>query len=175
MKRLEYTRDGFRDYLNNLVRGDSVIIMRDGHEFIKSSITSKDARNRVLRADRDRFSMEDGKSQKTPSRIMCPSNTVIGQWETCQRRASLAKRASDAFSRKKCMSIPIFDLRELLTLIGVSEDWVKNVDREHRGTGKLQAELTDVACKIWRHNVIVRLPIDDLEYLVDLLEGRLIE
>lgn len=175
MKRLEYTKDGFRDYLLGLRKGDFVIVMKDGHEFVKLAVSSIDSKNGWIRADHDKFSMNDGFSVKTKSRIMCPSQNVIGQWETCILRGRLADRASTAFSHKKCMSLPIEDLRELLTSIGVSEDWLKNIDREFRETGKLKQELSDIACKMWRYNVVVRLPIDDLEYLIDLLEGRLVE
>jgi hypothetical protein len=174
MKQLEYTPEGFREYLQYLKKGDVIIIKKDGHEFVKTTVTSTGDHPGVVRAIKDVFSAEDGVSQRTAHRIMCPSKNVLHQWEVCIHRGTLADRADKAFSHEKCMKLIPEDLKELLRLIGVNEDWIHNADREFRETVKLKKEFSDIACRMWRYNVIVKIPLDDLEYLVDMLEGRLV-
>lgn len=171
MKQLEYSHKGFADYLRGLTKGDFVIVKRRGHEFVKVAVTS--ASGDTIRADKDTFSVQTGISEKTGYRIMCPSENVIWQWKNCIERGRLADRADAKFSHKKCMSLDVEDLKELAKIVGVHETWLEKTARDLHGTGKSHKAIADVVKTMWRYDVIVKLPFEDLEYIVDMLEGRL--
>jgi len=173
MKQLEYEPQAFADYLGDLKKGDFVIVKRKGHEFVKRPVSSVNKSLGLVRVDKDAFDIESGISSKTTFRIMCPSSTVIHQWKNCIERSGLAERANEKFSHKKCMSLPIDDLKELARIIGVHETWIEKTDRDLRGTGDIKTAIADVVKTMWRYDLIVKMDFDDLEYITDMLEGRL--
>ena len=173
MKRLEYTPEKFSKYLSGLKKGDFVIVKRRGHEFVKVAVSSSNRVKEVVRADKDAFDIRTGISEKTTFRIMCPSETVIHQWKNCIERSSLAQRANDKFSHKKLMSLGIDDLKELARIVGVHETWIEKTDRELRGNGNIHKAIADVVKTMWRYDLVVKMEFDDLEYITDMLEGRL--
>jgi hypothetical protein len=71
------------------------------------------------------------------------------------------------------MSLDIEDLKELAKIVGVHETWLEKTARDLHGTGKSHKAIADVVKTMWRYDVIVKLPFEDLEYIVDMLEGRL--
>lgn len=173
MKKLEYTPQGFSDYLRDLKKGDHIIVKRDGRNLNKTVVSSRGAATGVVRADNDCFSLEDGVSEKSGFRIMCPSATVIRQWEICERRRGLADRANAKFSHKRCMSLCIEDLTELAEIIGIDRDWLHSTDKKHFGKGTLREAIADAVKQIWRYDRIVKMEMEDLEYITDMMEGRL--
>lgn len=94
-----YTDEIYAEYMDSLVAGDDIIVMQNGHEFIKMRVTS--IGEDVVRCGAANHFDLDGNGIKKPGTVMLPTKTTHGQLENCQYRRSLAAQFDREYSMAK--------------------------------------------------------------------------
>ena len=110
-----YTDEIFEEYMDNLQKGDDVIVKQNGHEFVKMRVTSTG--EDVVRCGGAYHFDLDGVGIKRPSNIMLPTKVTYRQWETCEYRKKLADQFDDLYSVSRFRKKKIEDMEYMIKVM----------------------------------------------------------